>query len=1080
MQFQFESPSAPSINGSAPGGYEPYATEQMAYTNGFGPQYSGQNGQLVGMGGMLEKMHNVADRSEVPQVKRRRIGSLDLTEDGRQKKKAQFSGVKSGGLLGDYMKEKRKEGRHEAMDGNINGFPPVDLTEDDDQKSHPISATRSGQGSVDLTADEYLHEIEEVDPRDVEVCYGRLDGADVNTHRMPMPRPGQKSLNPQMWPAVKVILKRTSGERSNLVRIVDHTRATIGCLDVTTAIGLVPVLDSNLGVRTSARILARPRKPDDAPAGGDCSCRLPLDLVLYGPRKYAKQIGTHLKGKQLILKTPFIMEPVGIQLCNPHQELQNFVPRPGGRCTGYTSVSSASMRTVEEVRSDVTSMFDNLKRADDLPETIPNDLIITELLKHQKQGLTFMLSKEKSRVYGMSERENSSLWREKTLSSGRKVYAHVITSQQQNEPPEEVLGGILADMMGLGKTLSILSLIVSTRDQRMVEWANAHPPPPANDDELPIRAQSRATLLVSPLSTIANWEEQISQHVRPGGLKYHIYHGNSKIKDIRELASYDLVITTYGSVSSEDSRRHASKPGPYPLAEINWFRIVLDEAHMIREQSTLQSKSICKLQAQRRWAVTGTPVQNRLDDLGALLKFLRLKPFDETRAFRQYIIGPCKSADAEILPKIRLLVDSITLRRLKDRIDLPPRHDKIIKLEFSTEEQQLYDTFAKHATNTVKVLTTQQEKVLGGRTYAHILQSILRLRLICAHGRELLTEEDLKLTAGITKDQAIDLSDEEDDTQRPALTVKQAYDMYTLMRETNADKCGQCLNQIGRSTPDSENEGKDEVLGYMTPCLHIICTQHINAYKKSCEDASRDRGKHAACPLCNHYVRIDYFPLKASEADKQEDRLAALKDRKSAKSMGTYSGPHTKTKELIRELLASRAESESNPNEPPIKSVVFSGWTSHLDLIQMALEDNHITFTRLDGKMSRPARGVALDTFRDDASVHVILVSIAAGGLGLNLTTANKVYVMEPQYNPAAEAQAIDRVHRLGQKRNVETFRFVMANSFEEKMLELQEKKRKLASLSMDRERGGGRAMRGMGREEATRKRLEDLRSLFK
>ena len=83
---------------------------------------------------------------------------------------------------------------------------------------------------------------------------------------------------------------------------------------------------------------------------------------------------------------------------------------------------------------------------------------------------------------------------------------------------------------------------------------------------------------------------------------------------------------------------------------------------------------------------------------------------------------------------------------------------------------------------------------------------------------------------------------------------------------------------------------------------------------------------------------------------------------------------------------------------------------------------------------------------------------------------------MEPQYNPAAEAQAIDRVHRLGQKREVETVRYIMNDSFEEKMLDLQEKKKKLASLSMDSEGKAGR----MDKSEAARKRLEDLRSLFK
>ena len=91
----------------------------------------------------------------------------------------------------------------------------------------------------------------------------------------------------------------------------------------------------------------------------------------------------------------------------------------------------------------------------------------------------------------------------------------------------------------------------------------------------------------------------------------------------------------------------------------------------------------------------------------------------------------------------------------------------------------------------------------------------------------------------------------------------------------------------------------------------------------------------------------------------------------------------------------------------------------------------------------------------------------------MNLTTASKVYVMEPQYNPAAEAQAVDRVHRLGQKRDVTITRYIMENSFEEKMLELQHKKVQLADLSMNRN------VR-LDKAEAAKKRLEDLKSLFR
>ena len=122
--------------------------------------------------------------------------------------------------------------------------------------------------------------------------------------------------------------------------------------------------------------------------------------------------------------------------------------------------------------------------------------------------------------------------------------------------------------------------------------------------------------------------------------------------------------------------------------------------------------------------------------------------------------------------------------------------------------------------------------------------------------------------------------------------------------------------------------------------------------------------------------------------------------------------------------------------------------------------------------MDRRARDRALDAFANDANISVILVSIGAGGLGLNLTTANKAYVMEPQFNPAAEAQAVDRVHRLGQRRPVSIMRFIMEQSFEEKMLELQRKKKDLADLTMAREK--------TSKEDQAKQRLEDLRSLFR
>lgn len=610
----------------------------------------------------------------------------------------------------------------------------------------------------------------------------------------------------------------------------------------------------------------------------------------------------------------------------------------------------------------------------------------------------------------------------------------------------------------------------NSRFQQDESLNDLHKPSPETDGDKVLIRNSKTTLLVSPLSTVANWEEQIATHIKPGALKYYIYHGGNRITDLNALSKYDVVITTYSIVASEFGGRGKRKD-INPLLHTKFFRIVLDEAHMIREQSTRQSQAICAISATRRWAVTGTPVQNRLDDLGALIKFLRIKPFDEKGGFAQFILSPFKNADPDIIMKLRILVDSITLRRLKDRIDLPSRQDIIVKLPFSEDERNLYEWFAKDSQNKLQIIVGEQKKSLGGRTYAHILRAIMRLRLLCAHGRELLSEDDLKITEGFSLDNAISIDDEDDN--RPALSPRQAYEMLMLLRETDSDGCAQCTRKIEIKDTEETATGKDEVIGCMLPCYQVVCKDCMDNVKSSLEQNS-SADHRFKCPFCDQTLRTAFFELTKEGIEAAEEAKAISRENpRQAKIMGRYGGPHTKVKALLEALKRSENESQSLPSgEQPIKSVVFSGWTANLDLIQIALEDNGIKYVRLDGRMSRKNRNSSLNAFRDEPTVCVILISITAGGLGLNLTAGSKVFVMEPQFNPAAEAQAVDRVHRLGQKREVSIYRYIMQDSFEEKMLDLQRKKQNLADISMNRGKPD--------KAEATKRKLDELRSLFK
>jgi SNF2 family DNA or RNA helicase len=132
------------------------------------------------------------------------------------------------------------------------------------------------------------------------------------------------------------------------------------------------------------------------------------------------------------------------------------------------------------------------------------------------------------------------------------------------------------------------------------------------------------------------------------------------------------------------------------------------------------------------------------------------------------------------------------------------------------------------------------------------------------------------------------------------------------------------------------------------------------------------------------------------------------------------------------------------------KTLVFSQFTSLLAILRMRLDADGITYEYLDGRTRD--REAKVDRFQTDPDCRLFLISLKAGGVGLNLTAAEYVFLLDPWWNPAVEAQAIDRAHRIGQARHVFAYRLIARDTVEERVLELQQHKRKLADavLSAD------------------------------
>lgn len=190
--------------------------------------------------------------------------------------------------------------------------------------------------------------------------------------------------------------------------------------------------------------------------------------------------------------------------------------------------------------------------------------------------------------------------------------------------------------MGLGKTIEMLSIIHANRPKvkkessfGVLHEASAGQQSAKNSQDKP----SPTTLIVCPMSLLAQWRDECLRASRENTLKVEVYYGASRESNLASrLQSWngsapDVLITTYGTVMSEWINEESSKAVESPLYSVQFWRVILDEAHHIKNRLSKTSRACSALSAIRRWVVTGTPIQNKLEDLFALVHFLKHEPW---------------------------------------------------------------------------------------------------------------------------------------------------------------------------------------------------------------------------------------------------------------------------------------------------------------------------------------------------------------------------------------------------------------------------------------------------------------------
>lgn len=654
--------------------------------------------------------------------------------------------------------------------------------------------------------------------------------------------------------------------------------------------------------------------------------------------------------------------------------------------------------------------------------------------------------------------------------------------------------------MGLGKTIEMMSLI-HTRNKAVAADEATSTPLGLNSlrrvsiAPTEVEFAANTTLVVAPMSLLAQWQSEAERASQAGSLKVCVYYGSDKSVDLRSLCSrytsagqLMLVITSYGTVLSEYSQVAESgkaRAAHGGLFSIEYNRVILDEAHLIKNRQSKTAKACYELHALHRWVLTGTPIVNRLEDLFSLVHFLRVEPWSNFSFWKTFITAPFESKNfLRALNVVQTVLEPLLLRRTKDMkspsgerlITLPPRTIEIRQIELSGPEREVYDHILTRAKRT---FNANVEAGTLMKSYTTIFAQILRLRQSCCHpflvrgsggGSSGAAGADGDEAATASADAASGLADDVDlQSLIDQFTDGEGQDPGRMQHRFEAHVLRQIQQEADNECPICSDEPMKEQT--VTSCWHSACKACLLSYI----DRQQKQSEVVRCFTCREALSLpDTF-----EVVRETGRFGAVRNTVSDDSTnndgdgndstngtnnngnGNGAQPSIPSPDGAHNISLRRLGQESSAKiaalldslralrqqDPALKSVVFSQFTSFLDLIAAKLDKNGIGHLRLDGTLSQKQRAAVLVAYAAPGAAAaargtVLLISLRAGGVGLNLTTARRVFLMDPWWSFAVEAQAIDRVHRMGQEHQVTVHRFIVADSIEEKMLKIQDRKK--------------------------------------
>nr|XP_056714944.1 DNA excision repair protein ERCC-6-like [Euleptes europaea] len=487
-------------------------------------------------------------------------------------------------------------------------------------------------------------------------------------------------------------------------------------------------------------------------------------------------------------------------------------------------------------------------------------------------------------------------------------------------------GGILADDMGLGKTIQIIAFLSGMFDGEHIQ----------------------SVLLIMPTTLVSNWMKEFVSWTP--GLRVKVFHGTSKVERTRNLeriqkrngvliTTYQMILNNWQQLSSCGGR------------EFVWDYVILDEAHKIKTPSAKTTKCVHAIPSKNRILLTGTPVQNNLQELWALFDF----------ACQGSLLGTMKTFRMEY-------ENPITKAREKDATP----GEKALGLKMSENLMSIIKPYFLRRTK-----DDIQKKLKSGP-------------------KSNLPEDQSRTTA----------------PEMPSLPRKNDFIVWVYVSPVQ--------EEIYRSFLSLDHI-KELLMTTRSPLAEL------NILKKLC-----DHPRLLSARACGQ------LGLATSEYSEREEGGESDADELWGKNMGI---DHISDEILIEEsgkvrfliTLLDRLQEEGH------QTLVFSQSRKMLDIIERILTHKRFKLMRIDGTVTHLSeREKRIDAFQNSKDYSVFLLTTQVGGVGLTLTAATRVVIFDPSWNPATDAQAVDRAYRIGQKENVVIYRLITCGTVEEKIYRRQ------------------------------------------